>query len=80
MHNWTKELGKTYGYYEGILNYFINFFIKMIKMIKFLLQGHLPVLVTSDLDLIQEIFIKQYSNFSARKVLEKFFSNITKLI
>ena len=49
-------------------------------MIKFLLQGHLPVLVTSDLDLIQEIFIKQYSNFSARKVLEKFFTNITKLI
>ncbi len=27
----------------------------------------MPVLVTSDLDIIQEIFIKQYANFSARK-------------
>nr|QVK45587.1 cytochrome P450 [Brachionus paranguensis] len=30
-------------------------------------EGHLPVLVTSDLDIIQEVFIKQYSNFSAKK-------------
>jgi hypothetical protein len=27
----------------------------------------LPVFVTSDLEIIQEIFIKQYANFSARK-------------
>lgn len=32
-------------------------------------QGHMPVLVTSDLDLIQEVFIKQFNNFSARKKL-----------
>jgi hypothetical protein len=31
-------------------------------------EGHQPVLVTSDLDIIQEIFIKQYSNFAARRV------------
>ena len=31
-------------------------------------EGHLPILITSDLDIIQEIFIKQSSNFSARKV------------
>nr|QUF59378.1 cytochrome p450 CYP3045C1 [Brachionus angularis] len=30
-------------------------------------EGHLPVLVTSDLEIIQEIFVKQYANFSARK-------------
>lgn len=30
-------------------------------------EGHLPVLVTSDLDIIQEVYIKQYSNFSAKK-------------
>nr|UOU03263.1 cytochrome P450 3045C8 [Brachionus rubens] len=30
-------------------------------------EGHLPVLVTSDLDIIQEVFIKQSSNFAARK-------------
>jgi hypothetical protein len=28
----------------------------------------LPVLVTTDLDILQEVFIKQYANFSARKV------------
>ena len=31
-------------------------------------QGHLPIIVTSDLDIIEEICIKQHSNFSARKV------------
>nr|AHL88987.1 cytochrome p450 3045C4 [Brachionus koreanus] len=30
-------------------------------------EGHLPVIVTSDLDIIQEVFIKQSTNFSARK-------------
>nr|UOU03274.1 cytochrome P450 3045C1 [Brachionus rubens] len=30
-------------------------------------QGHLPILVTSDLDVIQDVFVKQSSNFSARK-------------
>ncbi|CAF0750430.1 unnamed protein product [Brachionus calyciflorus] len=30
-------------------------------------EGHLPILVTSDLDIIQEVFIKQSTNFSARK-------------
>lgn len=31
-------------------------------------EGHLPILVTSDLEIIQEVFIKQNANFSARKV------------
>ena len=31
-------------------------------------NSHLPVMVTSDLDILQEILIKQYANFSARKV------------
>ena len=31
-------------------------------------EGHTPILVTSDPDLIQEVFIKQFSNFVARKV------------
>ena len=35
-------------------------------------------MVTSDLDIIQEIFIKQYANFSARKVI-KFTTNISKV-
>nr|QEV83808.1 cytochrome P450 [Brachionus rotundiformis] len=30
-------------------------------------EGHLPVIVTSDLEIIQEVFIKQSTNFSARK-------------
>nr|ATW72304.1 cytochrome p450 CYP3045C13 [Brachionus calyciflorus] len=30
-------------------------------------EGHQPVIVTSDLELIQEVFIKQSTNFSARK-------------
>nr|UOU03269.1 cytochrome P450 3045C5-2 [Brachionus rubens] len=32
-------------------------------------EGHLPILVTSDLEIIQEVFIKQHTNFSARKRL-----------
>lgn len=31
-------------------------------------QGHTPMIVTSDLDFISEVFIKQYNNFSAKKV------------
>nr|UOU03266.1 cytochrome P450 3045C6-2 [Brachionus rubens] len=36
-------------------------------------EGHQPVLVTSDLDIIQQVFIKQTSNFNARKrpILDK---------
>ena len=30
-------------------------------------EGHMPILVTSDLDMIQQIFVKQYANFAARK-------------
>lgn len=31
-------------------------------------EGHLPILVTSDVDVIQEVFIKQFTNFSPRIV------------
>lgn len=30
-------------------------------------EGHLPILVTSDPDFVQEVFVKQYANFMARK-------------
>lgn len=30
-------------------------------------EGHLPILVTSDLEIIQEVFVRQSSNFAARK-------------
>nr|UOU03275.1 cytochrome P450 3045B1 [Brachionus rubens] len=53
LRKWTKQLGKTYGYYEG----------------------HLPIMVTSDIDLINEVFIKQYSNFMARKIYPWQFSD-----
>lgn len=32
-------------------------------------EGHLPIIVTSDLEIIQEVFIKQFGNFVARKVI-----------
>ncbi len=31
-------------------------------------EGHLPILVTSDVDMVNEIFVKQFNHFSARKV------------
>ena len=31
-------------------------------------EGHIPMLVTTDLDIIQEAFIKKFSHFSARKL------------
>ena len=44
---------------------------------KFILKfkRHLPILVTSDLDILNEVFIKQYANFSARKV-KRFFDRL----
>nr|QEV83812.1 cytochrome P450 [Brachionus rotundiformis] len=38
-------------------------------------EGHLPVIVTSDLEIINEVFIKQYSCFMARKVYPWQFSD-----
>lgn len=38
-------------------------------------EGHLPVIVTSDLELINEVFIKQYSSFMARKIYPWQFSD-----
>jgi len=32
-------------------------------------EGHLPILVTSDCEIIQEVFIKKFGNFIARKVI-----------
>lgn len=31
-------------------------------------EGHLPIMVTSDLNIIEEVFFKQFPNFTARKV------------
>ena len=33
-------------------------------------EGHRPILVTSDLDIVNEIFIKQFNNFTGRKVIQ----------
>ena len=32
----------------------------------------MPILVTTDLDIIEEVFIKRFSNFTARRVSFKF--------
>ena len=32
-------------------------------------EGHMPVLIVADAEMVQEIYIKQFSNFSARRVL-----------
>ncbi|CAF0718008.1 unnamed protein product [Brachionus calyciflorus] len=50
--NYSEKLKKWTDIYGKTYGYF---------------EGHLPILVTSDLDIIQEVFIKQSSNFSARK-------------
>lgn len=36
-------------------------------------EGHYPILVTSDIDLVQEIFVKQINNFSGRRVINLLF-------
>lgn len=38
-------------------------------------EGHLPMIVTSDLEIIQEVFIKQFGNFVARKIYPFQFSD-----
>ena len=39
-------------------------------------EGHLPVLVTSDLDVIQDVFVNNFNNFTGRKVSRSFISVI----
>lgn len=46
LMSWTKQHGKTYGYYEGPK----------------------AVIVSSDLDFLQEIFVKQFGCFNGRKL------------
>lgn len=45
LFEWTKQYGKTYGYYEGPK----------------------PIIVTSDLELVKNIFIKHFDKFYSRK-------------
>jgi hypothetical protein len=40
----------------------------MFTIFKSIYEGHLPVLVTSDLNLLEEVFNKQFRNFIARRV------------
>ena len=42
----------------------------MFTIFKSIYEGHLPVLVTSDLNLLEEVFNKQFRNFIARRVCE----------
>jgi len=45
IHNWTKQFGRIYGYFEG----------------------HTPVLVISDPDILDKIFLKYFSKFHSRR-------------
>ncbi|CAF1084384.1 unnamed protein product [Adineta steineri] len=45
IHNWSKQFGRIYGYFEG----------------------HTPVIVISEPDLLERIFIKTFSNFHSRR-------------
>jgi cytochrome P450 family 3 subfamily A len=45
IHNWTKQFGRIYGYFEG----------------------HTPVLVVSDPDILDKIFLKYFSKFHSRR-------------
>ena len=48
-----------------------NFFGSiLLKLFLSYYEGHLPVLITSDVDIIQEVLVKQFANFSARKVFK----------
>jgi cytochrome P450 len=40
-----------------------------LKTVSFLriFEGHLPIIVTSDLEILEQVFIKQFSHFAARK-------------
>ncbi len=69
---WTQEYGKTYGL-VNTLNLIIHNIIQKFHITFYLsiYEGHIPFLVTTDLDIIQEVFIKQFNNFSARKVRPK---------
>jgi hypothetical protein len=58
-----------------IINFSICAFI-YIFMNRFY-EGHFPVLVTSDLELIQEIFIKKFNYFSPRKVGQSLLATVS---
>lgn len=45
IHNWTRQFGRIFGYFEG----------------------HTPVLVVSHPDVLEEIFIKNFSKFHSRR-------------
>lgn len=45
IHNWTKQFGRIYGYFEG----------------------HTPVLVISDPDILEKIFLQHFSKFHSRR-------------
>lgn len=67
VNEWSKKLGKTFGLAQILKFNIIIELILFLNKIRYY-EGHTPVLVTSDLDLIREVFIKQFHCFSARKV------------
>ena len=44
-------------------------FLRLIRIFKnSMFEGHLPILISSDVEFLEEVFIKQSTCFSARKV------------
>ena len=60
-------MAKPMGEHRSDLLIYLNNQFQNFKIHR-IFEGHLPILVTSDLEIIQEVFIKQSTNFSARKV------------
>lgn len=67
--DWSKQYGKTFGYAIApgdpkclsLTDAFPNRYY----------EGGLPVLVTSDVDILHEVFVKRFSIFHGRKVRDR---------
>ena len=51
------------------LTFFFGLVMRFSVLFDRIYEGHVPFLVTSDLDIIQEVFIKQFSSVPIRKVI-----------
>ena len=68
--NGPKNMAKFMGrcLILGFKNKVIFNFNRILYFLLSIFDGHLPILIISDPDMVQEIFVKQFSNFSARRV------------